>query len=90
MSASTEPIRSGAVGMAATSASRLPTSTAAAGFFAFSMRCRAGEKRGSIFRMKSQPMTQSSVLPSLKRFSAWRNVERILPLTSLGRDGFPG
>ena len=90
LSTSTEATRSCRVGVAATRASSSPTSTAAAGFLALSISCRAGANRGSIFRMKSQPITQSSVLPSLKRFSVWRKVERILSRTSLGRDGLPG
>ena len=90
LSTSTEATRSCRVGVAATSASRLATSTAAAGFLALSISCRAGANRGSIFRMKSHPITQSSVLPSLNRFSVCRKVERILSRTSLGRDGFPG
>ncbi len=65
LSASTEATRSCLVGVAATIDSSSPTSTAAAEFLAFSISCRAGANRGSIFRMKSQPITQSSVLPSL-------------------------
>ncbi len=40
--------------------------------------------------MKSQPMRQSSILLSLKRFRVWRKVERILSRTSRGREGLPG
>ena len=89
-SVSAEVTRSCRVGVSATWASSLATSISLAGFFAFSISCRAGAKRGSIFRMKSHPMRQSSVLPSLNRFSVWRKVDRILSRTSRGSDGLPG
>ena len=73
--------------MTAHSSSR---STSAFGFFAFSWSFLAGANRGSIFRMKSQPIRQSSILPSLKRSSVWRNVERIFSRTSTGRERLPG
>ena len=89
-SVSAEPTRSCRVGVSATMASSWATSTSLAGFLAFSISCRAGAKRGSIFRMKSHPIRQSSVLPSLYRFSVWRKVERILSRTSRGSEGLPG
>ena len=68
--------------MTARSSSR---STSALGFLAFSWSFRAGPNRGSILRMKSHPIRQSSIFPSRKRSSVWRNVERIFSRTSAGR-----